>query len=169
MSFLSPAVGPAAALIPLSLHPEPSALVIVAGGGRDLAWPVPVIARELLAHAHGRPVHLVLHGGARGADQAIALAADQHGWPAAALPADWRRFGRGTGPIRNRQLLEQAIRHAQSHSSSHSPVGVLVVAFPGGSSTASLLQLTHQRVLSSPVPLLVIEVAPALSSALAPA
>jgi hypothetical protein len=169
MSFLSPAVGPAAALIPLSLHPEPSSLVIVAGGGRDLAWPLPLIARELLAHAHGRPVHLVLHGGARGADQAIALAADQLGWPAAALPADWRRFGRGAGPIRNRQLLELAIRQAQSHTTPHSLAGVLVVAFPGGSGTASLLQLARQRVLSSPVPLLVMEVAPALSPSLAPA
>jgi hypothetical protein len=169
MSFLSPAVGPAAALFPLSLHPEPSSLVIVAGGGRDLAWPVALICRELLAHAHGRSVHLVLHGGARGADQAIALAADQLGWPAAALPADWRRFGRGAGPIRNRQLLEIAIRQAQSHSTPRCPVGVLVVAFPGGPGSASLLQLARQRVLSSPVPLLVIEVAPSLSSALAPA
>jgi hypothetical protein len=169
MSFLFSAAGPAAALLPLSLNTEPTSLVIVAGGGRDLAWPVPLIARALLANAHGRPVHLVLHGGARGADQAIALAGDHLGWPAAALPADWRRFGRGAGPIRNRQLLEQAIRHAQSHSTPRSPVGVLVVAFPGGSGTASLLQLAHQRVLSSPVPLLVIEVAPAPSSALAPA
>jgi hypothetical protein len=169
MSFLSSAAGPAAALFPLSLPPEPSALVIVAGGGRDLAWPVASIAQELLAHAHGLPVHLLLHGGARGADQAIALAADQLGWPAAALPADWRRFGRGAGPIRNRQLLEQAIRQAQSHSTPLSPVGVLVVAFPGGAGTASLLQLARQRVLSSPVPLLVIEVAPAPSPALAPA
>jgi hypothetical protein len=169
MSFLSSAVGPAAALFPLSLHPEPSALVIVAGGGRDLAWPVPLIARELLAHAHGLPVHQLLHGGARGADQAIALAADQLGWPIQALPADWRRFGRGAGPIRNRQLLEEAIRQAQGHSTPHSPAGVLVVAFPGGAGTASLLQLARQRVLSSPVPLLVIEVAPAPSSALAPA
>jgi len=169
MSFLSPAVGPAAALVPLPLQPEPSSLVIVAGGGRDLAWPVPLICRELLAHADGRPVHLLLHGGARGADQAIAIAADQLGWPAAALPADWRRFGRGAGPIRNRQLLELAIRHAQSHSSPLSAVGVLVVAFPGGAGTASLLQLARQRVLSSVVPLLVVEVAPSLGSALAPA
>jgi hypothetical protein len=169
MSFLPPAVGPAAALLPPSLNPEPSSLVIVAGGGRDLAWPVPLIARELLAQAHGRTVHLLLHGGARGADQAIASAADQLGWPAAALPADWRRFGRGAGPIRNRQLLEQAIRRAQCHSTPHSTVGVLVVAFPGGAGTASLLQLSRQRVLSSVVPLLVVEVSPYPDSALAPA
>jgi hypothetical protein len=48
-------------------------------------------------------------------------------------------------------------------------VGVLVVAFPGGAGTASLLQLSRQRVLSSPVPLLVVAVAPAHSSPLAPA
>ena len=48
-------------------------------------------------------------------------------------------------------------------------MGVLVIAFPGGAGTVSLLQLSRQRVLSSPVPLLVMEVAPALSSSLAPA
>jgi hypothetical protein len=48
-------------------------------------------------------------------------------------------------------------------------VGVLVVAFPGGAGTASLLQLSRQRVLSSVVPLFVVQVAPSLGSALAPA
>jgi hypothetical protein len=169
MSLLSPAVGQAAALLPASLPSMPSslavvssasALVIVAGGGRDLAWPVPLIARELLARAGGRPVHLLLHGGARGADQAIGAAADQLGWPCQALPADWRRFGRGAGPIRNRQLLDLALAKAQSHSKPRHLVSVLVVAFPGGAGTASLVQIAHQRAARSLVPVLVMEVAP---------
>jgi hypothetical protein len=143
----------------LAVVSSASALVIVAGGGRDLAWPVPLIARELLARADGRPVHLLLHGGARGADQAIAIAADQLGWPSQALPADWRRFGRGAGPIRNRQLLDLALAKAQSHFKPRSLVSVLVVAFPGGAGTASLVQIARQRAARSLVPVLVMEVA----------
>jgi hypothetical protein len=35
--------------------------VIVAGGGRDLAWPHQHVAAELLGCSGGRPVHLLLH------------------------------------------------------------------------------------------------------------
>jgi len=81
-------------------------LVIAAGGGRDLAWPQQRIAAELLARSGGRLVHLVLHGGARGADAAIGRAAQQLGWSALVMPAQWQLHGRAAGPIRNRELLE---------------------------------------------------------------
>ena len=83
-------------------------LVIAAGGGRDLAWPQQRIAAELLARSGGRLVHLVLHGGARGADAAIGRAAQQLGWSALVMPAQWQLHGRAAGPIRNRELLQQA-------------------------------------------------------------
>ena len=56
-------------------------LVVVAGGGRDLTWPSELIATHLLRATRGRLVQALLHGAARGADQAIAAAADQLGWP----------------------------------------------------------------------------------------
>jgi predicted Rossmann-fold nucleotide-binding protein len=114
-------------------------LVIAAGGGRDLAWPHQQVAAALLARSGGRLVHLLLHGGARGADAAIARAARQLGWPSLAMPAAWARHGRAAGPIRNRQLLEQAIARAAAHTSPGSIASVLVVAFPGGAGTASLV------------------------------
>ena len=77
-------------------------LVIAAGGGRDLAWPQQRVAAELLARSSGRLVHLVLHGGARGADAAIGRAAQQLGWSALVMPAQWQLHGRAAGPIRNR-------------------------------------------------------------------
>ena len=182
MSLSSSPVGQAAALFTpslwspvssgpssLALHSPTTALVIVAGGGRDLTWPVPRVAHELLARSGGRAVHLLLHGGARGADQAVAAAAHQLGWAVQAIPADWRRHGRGAGPIRNRQLLDQALAAAQSHSTPRLLVTVLVVAFPGGAGTASLVQLARQRMARSPVPLLVQVVAPGHTPALAPA
>ena len=54
-------------------------LVIAAGDGRDLAWPHPRIAAELLERTGGRQVHLLLHGGARSADaQGLRITANSH-------------------------------------------------------------------------------------------
>ena len=148
----------------LSSSPEiaPShSLVIAAGGGRDLAWPQQRVAAELLARSGGRLVHLLLHGGARGADAAIGRAAQQLGWSSAVMPAQWERHGRAAGPIRNRELLEQAIAKAVAHTSPGSLASVLVVAFPGGPGTASLVQQARRMASSSPVPIAVVEVSPA--------
>jgi len=133
-------------------------LVIAAGGGRDLAWPQQRIAAELLARTGGRPVHLLLHGGARGADAAIGRAAQQLGWASLVMPAQWQLHGRAAGPIRNRELLEQAISRAEAHSSPGYQASVLVVAFPGGTGTASLVQQARRMASRSPVPISVAEV-----------
>jgi hypothetical protein len=135
-------------------------LVIAAGGGRDLAWPHQRIAAELLARSGGRLVHLLLHGGARGADAAIARAAHQLGWSSLVMPAQWQRHGRAAGPIRNRELLQQAVTRAVAHSSPGSMASVLVVAFPGGAGTASLVQQARRMASRSPVPIAVVEVSP---------
>ena len=133
-------------------------LVIAAGGGRDLAWSHQRIAAELLARTGGRPVHLLLHGGARGADAAIGRASQQLGWSALVMPAQWQLHGRAAGPIRNRELLEQAIARAEAHSSPGYQASVLVVAFPGGTGTASLVQQARRMASRSPVPISVAEV-----------
>ena len=133
-------------------------LVIAAGGGRDLAWPQQRVAAELLARSSGRLVHLLLHGGARGADAAIGRAAQQLGWSSAVMPAQWERHGRAAGPIRNRELLQQAIAKAVAHTSPGSIASVLVVAFPGGAGTASLVREARRMASRSPVPIAVVEV-----------
>lgn len=145
-------------LFPGPIEAPSRSLVIVAGGGRELAWPHQRIAAELLARTGGRLVHLLLHGGARGADRVIGRAAYQLGWPVEVLPADWRRHGRAAGPIRNRELLEQAVARAEAHSSPGYQASVLVVAFPGGTGTASLLQQARRMASRSPVPISVAEV-----------
>jgi hypothetical protein len=105
-------------------------------------------------------VHLLLHGGARGADAAIGRAAQQLGWSALVMPAQWQLHGRAAGPIRNRELLEQAIAKAVAHTSPGSLASVLVVAFPGGPGTASLVREARRMASHSPVPISVAEVSP---------
>jgi predicted Rossmann-fold nucleotide-binding protein len=136
-------------------------LVIVAGGGRDLLWLPAQIATVLLARTSGQLVHGLLHGGARGADRTIGRAAFQLGWSVEVLPADWRRHGRAAGPIRNRELLQLAISQAEALSTAAAPVSVLVVAFPGGAGTASLVREARRLASHAPVPLSVAQISQA--------
>jgi len=137
----------------ISPAPDPPGcrqLVIVAAGGRTLAWSPSRVAAHLLEITTGRVVQALFHGAAPGADRAIAAAADQLGWPVIACPALWQQHGRSAGPIRNRQMLHQAIAQL-----AQLPAGaaLLVVAFPGVPGTASLVQLTRTLQASSSLPI----------------
>lgn len=50
---------------------------------------------------------VVIEGEARGADTMAREAAEQLGIPVLPFPADWTRFGKAAGPIRNRQMLTE--------------------------------------------------------------
>lgn len=69
----------------------------------------------------------LFHGNARGADTlAGSWGNRQDGVSVHAVPAEWKKYGRKAGPIRNQKMLGQ------------SPD--LVVAFPGGKGTANMVQ-----------------------------
>ena len=148
---------PATSLFSSLFLPGSGQLVIVAGGGRDLTWPSELIATHLLSASRGRLVQSLFHGAARGADQAIASAADQLGWPQIACPAAWQQHGRAAGPIRNRQMLERSLDLA---SALPLGAGLLVVAFPGSRGTASLVDQAHRLSCRSAIPIEVLEIAP---------
>lgn len=111
--------------------------MIVATGGRGLAWPLQRIEAQLLAAAADRPVAALFHGHARGADALADQAARRLGWPVRPTPAQWSLHGMGAGPIRNRQMLEAAIEQAAALEPRGS---VVVLAFPGGRGTAHCIQ-----------------------------
>jgi len=50
---------------------------------------------------------LVIHGGARGADLIAVLVAIDRGIPTIRFNADWTRYHKGAGPIRNQQMLDE--------------------------------------------------------------
>lgn len=50
---------------------------------------------------------VVIHGGAPGADSLADIYAHQNGLKTEAYPADWKRYGRGAGHVRNKQMLDK--------------------------------------------------------------
>lgn len=49
----------------------------------------------------------LIEGEARGADTLARVYAEERGIPVRKFPAEWDRYGRGAGPIRNAQMLEE--------------------------------------------------------------
>ena len=130
-----------------------SPLVIVAGGGRDLNWPAERMAAALRQACAGRPVALLLHGGARGADRLIEQAARSLAWLVEVMPAEWGRYGRAAGPLRNGLMLRRALEQAAPAKGS-----VLVVAFPGASGTASLVRQARHLIAADGEPIALVEI-----------
>lgn len=78
------------------------------------------------AHA-SRPIKMLIHGAARGADTLAAEWAAARGVTAEAYPANWDLHGRSAGPIRNRRMLRKGKPD-------------VVIAFPGGAGTADMIR-----------------------------
>jgi hypothetical protein len=53
-------------------------------------------------------ISCLIQGDARGADRLAKGWAESRGIPHEDYPADWRGHGRAAGPIRNRQMLDEA-------------------------------------------------------------
>ena len=82
----------------------------------------------------------IVTGGARGADAFAADYAKERGLELTVFPANWKRYGRAAGPIRNREMLDYAMQ----------TIKPLVIAFWDGRSrgTAQMLELAKQNGLS---------------------
>ena len=137
------------------LSDESAPLVIVAGGGRDLDWAGDQITTALLQASGCRPVALLLHGGARGADRLIDHASSSLGWAVEVIAAEWGRYGHAAGPLRNGLLLRRALEEAKPAQAS-----VLVVAFPGASGTASLVRQARHLIGADGEPISLVEIYP---------
>lgn len=51
----------------------------------------------------------LIHGACRGADLMAAKWAELHGVRTLAFPADWHKYGRAAGPVRNQKMLDDAM------------------------------------------------------------
>lgn len=68
----------------------------------------------------------LVHGGCRGCDLLCAKVASQIGAKVEEHKADWNKYGRATGPSRNKEMLKSGID--------------LVIAFPGGKGTNNAIR-----------------------------
>lgn len=73
-----------------------------------------------------RPIAMVFHGNARGADTLAHRWCVDRGVKVHPVPADWAKHGKAAGPKRNQAMLGQGID--------------LVVAFPGGRGTEDMVK-----------------------------
>lgn len=70
----------------------------------------------------------IVHGDQKGADRLADAWARANGVTVTPVPADWLKYRRSAGPIRNRRMLREFGRID------------LVVAFPGGAGTAHMVE-----------------------------
>lgn len=76
----------------------------------------------------------IISGHAKGADTLAEQYAETHGIKCAVFPADWKRYGRGAGPVRNKQMLLYALEASP-----------LVVAFWNGKSLGTKNMITQAQ------------------------
>lgn len=79
---------------------------IIIAGPRDLDVPVSTIY-SVMFKAGFEPT-CIIHGGCRGVDASGKAYAEALGIPVLCFPAEWYRYGKGAGPIRNKTMAEQA-------------------------------------------------------------
>ena len=75
---------------------------------------------------------VVIHGGARGADQLAGAWAKERQVSYKTYPAQWDRYGKSAGFRRNEQMLNEGNPD-------------LIIAFPGGNGTAHMMRIARQR------------------------
>lgn len=81
---------------------------------------------------------IIVHGNARGADALADIVGHGMGKEIRRYPADWERYKKGAGPIRNAHMLQSELEGLD-----------LVIAFPGGTGTADMV--TRAREAGVPV------------------
>ena len=74
----------------------------------DRNWTDEAKIRKAVLEIHSETtIELVIEGGARGADALGKIVGRSLGIEVISFPADWVKFGRPAGPIRNRQMLQE--------------------------------------------------------------
>lgn len=74
----------------------------------------------------------IIHGDAPGADRAAGKWPENTWAKVKAFPADWKKYGKAAGAVRNKQMLDEGTPD-------------LVVAFPGGKGTANMISQSLYR------------------------
>jgi hypothetical protein len=99
---------------------------VLVTGGRDFSDRL-LVERTLNSIHLNQEITVLIHGAARGADELAGTWAYENHIIESVFPANWSKYGKSAGPIRNKQMLLEGMPD-------------LVVAFPGGRGTANMVQ-----------------------------
>lgn len=103
---------------------------ILVCGGRDYKDEHTVNRILNLVHEK-KGIFEIIHGAARGADTLAAKWAERNNIHCLDFPANWDKYGKRAGAIRNHRMLKEGAPDA-------------VVAFPGGSGTKHMVKLAQK-------------------------
>jgi hypothetical protein len=103
-------------------------MTVLVCGGRDYT---DYARLKKLLDFNRAKIAMIVHGGAKGADTLAGNWCYERGVPMMLVPAEWARFGKKAGFIRNEKMLSLGKPD-------------LVVAFPGGVGTATMVRLAKQ-------------------------
>lgn len=79
----------------------------IIAGMRD--YDSPETVERLAAHVHEMyPITEVISGGAKGVDRFGEAWAEKSGIPITPFPADWDKYGKSAGPVRNAEMASAA-------------------------------------------------------------
>jgi YspA, cpYpsA-related SLOG family len=103
-------------------------LILVTGSrswtDEDLVGTSLLAVRDRLAALEREPRPVALMEGEGGkADIAARRFAIEQGWKVIRRPAQWKKFGYGAGPLRNREMIADAVRLRDQHQAAVAIVG----------------------------------------------
>lgn len=108
-------------------------MIVIVCGGRDYTNKARVYKALDAAH-DARPITLLIQGYARGADKLARQWAIDRGVPFHDEPADWNRYDKAAGGIRNSKMLTLDPEAC--------------IAFPGGDGTADMVKKSRRAGLT---------------------
>jgi hypothetical protein len=85
---------------------EAECILVIVTGSRDWTDRAIIHSDLLACERPGAAMKLVQGGCPTGADAIAAEYALRRGWNVVTVKADWRKYGRAAGPIRNQQMIE---------------------------------------------------------------
>jgi hypothetical protein len=100
-------------------------------GGRDYKDRDCVFRTLDILHRTGAGISCIIAGGARGADTFAEQWADERGVPKAIYHAEWVKYGRRAGHLRNQRMMDEGKPD-------------MTLAFPGGVGTADMVHITKK-------------------------
>lgn len=101
--------------------------VILITGARD--WTDAVAIKNVLEPYKNKRV-LLIHGDCRGVDKLAGNAAKDLGFSLSVKPANWTKYGRAAGPIRNKEMVNEALAYQKAG------ISTIVLAFHDDLSTS---------------------------------